>query len=408
MSPHAPRIGLFGLLGSGNSGNEASMEVVLAYLRAEHPDAVVDAMSGGADRVRAKHRIDAVPIMWFDRYDERRVSRLAAGPLKVLGKGLDVFRTAAWVRRHDAVIVPGAGVLEATLPMRPWGFPYALFLTCASGRLFGTKVALVSVGASPIRQRTTRWLSNSSARLAHYRSYRDEQSREAIRQRGIETSRDQVYPDLVFGVPVPARAPHERPDMQTVGLGLMDYYGGNNDRQRADQLHATYLEKMKAFARWLIDNDNQIRLFGGHSEYDDSITNEILADLRRFRPGLDHGRVIAESAASFAELLSGMAEVDIVVATRYHNVICALKLGKPAIALGYSEKFTALMGSMGLSDFLQFADDVDLDRLFEQFKELTGRRVELQQEMLERTEANRRNLARQFDELSVALFPGTR
>ena len=37
----APKVGLFGLLGSGNSGNEASMETVLAYLREAHPDAVM-------------------------------------------------------------------------------------------------------------------------------------------------------------------------------------------------------------------------------------------------------------------------------------------------------------------------------------------------------------------------------
>ena len=39
-----PRIGLFGLLGSGNIGNDASMESVLSFLRTDHPEAVVDAM----------------------------------------------------------------------------------------------------------------------------------------------------------------------------------------------------------------------------------------------------------------------------------------------------------------------------------------------------------------------------
>ena len=93
--------------------------------------------------------------------------------LKLLGKGIDTIRTMSWVRRHDAVIVPGAGALETTLPQRAWGFPYSLFLLSVSGKLFGTKVALVSVGADHINKRVTRWLSNSTARLAFYRSYRD-------------------------------------------------------------------------------------------------------------------------------------------------------------------------------------------------------------------------------------------
>jgi polysaccharide pyruvyl transferase WcaK-like protein len=406
------RVGLFGYLGSGNSGNEASTEVVLAYLRTDHPGAVVDAMSGGASRVREKHGIDAISMTWFERY-ERRVPQPAAGALKILGKGLDVIRTASWVRRHDAVIIPGGGALETTLPMRPWGYPFGLFLVCASGRLFGTKVALVDIGASPISVRSTRWLSNSVARLAYYRSFRDELSREAVRQRGIDTSGDQVYPDLVFGVPVPAKvSPGSLDtgslDTGTVGLGLMAYYGSNDDRQRADEVHTSYVETMKAFARWLIDNDYRIRLFGGDSKWDDAIADEVVADLQRYRPGLQAGRVVAQPAGSYAELLAGMALVDVVVATRYHNVMGALKLGKPTIALGYSEKFTSLMASMGLAEFVQHAYDVNLDRLVEQFKDLTSRQLELRKVMAENNESNEQALAQQFKELSAALFSGAR
>ena len=67
-----PRVGLFGLLGSGNSGNDASMETVLAYLRDAHPDAVVDAMCGGPERVRAKYGIDAVPMFWYQKFERRK------------------------------------------------------------------------------------------------------------------------------------------------------------------------------------------------------------------------------------------------------------------------------------------------------------------------------------------------
>src|SRR5271165_1082363 len=199
-SAAARKVGLFGLLGSGNSGNDASMQAVVTYLREAHPDAIVDALGGGPEQVTARYGIDAAPLFWYQQFEQRK-SGASAVVLKVLGKGIDTVRIASWVRRHDAVIVPGAGALETTLPQKAWGFPYALFLLATSGRLFGTKVALVSVGADVINKRVTRWLSNSTARLAFYRSYRDSYSRDAARQRGIDTSGDQVYPDLVFGVP---------------------------------------------------------------------------------------------------------------------------------------------------------------------------------------------------------------
>ena len=53
-SAGAPRVGLFGLLGEGNIGNDASMEAVLRYLRADHPDAILDAMCPGPERLKAE------------------------------------------------------------------------------------------------------------------------------------------------------------------------------------------------------------------------------------------------------------------------------------------------------------------------------------------------------------------
>ena len=168
----APRIGLFGLLGAGNIGNDASMEAVLRYIEADHPDAIVDAMGPGPEQITAKYGISAIPLA-SHRKREQHARGLPAVALKAVGKGVDAVRIRVGVRRHDAVIVPGMGVLEASLPLRPWETPYIMFALCASGRLFGTKVALVSVGANNINQRATRWLYDSAARLAYYRSYRD-------------------------------------------------------------------------------------------------------------------------------------------------------------------------------------------------------------------------------------------
>ena len=398
-SAAVPRVGLFGLLGSGNIGNDASMESVLRYLKADHPDAMLDAMCKGPEWLRGQYGIEAVPLLWYHKY-EQRVSGVTATALKVLGKGVDAFRTASWVRRHDVVIVPGMGVLEATLPLRPWLTPYAMFLLCASGRIFGTKVALVSVGANVINQRLTGWLFNLAARLAFYRSYRDHGSREAMRQRGLDTTQDHVFPDLVFGSPAP---PYDPGDAQTVGVGVMEYYGSNDDRRNADAIHASYVEKMKFFVRWLVDSGRRIRLLVGQVS-DDSVVQEILADLRAHRPDLEPTWVIAEPVTSFAELTRAMAPVGTVVATRYHNVVCALKLCKPTISLGYAAKNVELMADMGLSDFCQFLNTLDVDLLIEQFMELESRSAQLRPTIAERNLANARLLDDQFAMLSAVLF----
>jgi polysaccharide pyruvyl transferase WcaK-like protein len=396
-----PKVGLFGLLGSGNIGNEAQMETVLEYLRVSHPGAVLDAMTMGAASLRVRYGIEAVPLLWFEKYSHR-LPGPAAGPLKALGKVLDAVRIASWVRRHDVVIVPGAGVLEATLPLWPWGIPYTMFLLCLSGKVFRTKVALVSVGANVIRQRATRWLFGAAARLAYYRSYRDASSREAVRRRGIDTSRDGVYADLAFGLPLP---PHESGDPKTVGVGVMAYYGGNDDRHRAERIHAAYVSAMTAFTRWLLDEGYSVRLFGGDSQFDDDVATQILADVAAHRPGLAADRCAAMPAGSFSELVEAMAPAGTVVATRYHNVLCALKLGKPTISLGYSEKFLALMADAGLAEFCQSADSLDAGRLIEQFTALERRAPELRRAVAESSEEKQRLLCEQFAVLSTVLFP---
>ncbi len=315
---------------------------------------------------------------------------------------MDTFRTAWWVRQHDAIIVPGAGALETTLPVNAWGYPYALFVVALSGRVFGTRVALVSVGAGQIGKRVTRWLSNSTARLASYRSYRDRFSWESMRLRGIDTSADHVYPDLVFGVPTP---PYTPGDPQLVGVGVMAYQGGNDDRKQADQIHSAYIESVTRFTRWLIDSGHQVRLFCGDARFDGDIADQIVADVRRDLPDLDESSITVAPASTYAELMKAMAPCGIVVATRYHNVMCALKLCKPTISMGYSPKFVTLMESMGLGDFTQPADSLDVDQLIALFKEVENRQAELREDMITRNAANRQKLDEQFAALSELLLP---
>jgi polysaccharide pyruvyl transferase WcaK-like protein len=400
-SAASPKVGFFGLLGSGNSGNDASMETVLSYLRAEHPDVVVDVMgSGASERIRARYGLDNMPLYWFTRHEER-ASGLSAITLKALGKGLDVFRTASWIRRHDVVIVPGTGPLETTMPVQPWGFPFTLFVATLAGRLFGAKVALVSVGASDIKKPATRWLSDAAARLAYYRSYRDDYSRAAMQRRGIDTSKDYIFPDLVFGVPMPAYDPG---DMKVIGVGVMDYYGGDDDRPRAAEIHSSYVEKMTAFVSWLVSSGYKVRIFGGDSKFDWDIADQVISDVRREQPDLDPTALTAERVNSYTELVQLIASVGIVVATRYHNVMCALKLCKPTISIGYSGKFVTLMTEMGVAEFNQFADSFSVSQLIDQFEEVKRRHAELRSRMADRNAVNREALDEQFALLSEKLL----
>ena len=156
-----PRIGLVGWFGSGNIGNDGTLEALLGHLRTAYPQAAVDVLTNAPDVVTERYGLPATQLHWLhsphpagapQRSLARRAVRVAHGAMR------DACLMAAWVRRHDVAIVPGTGSLETTTAIRPWQLPWSLFILSASGRLLGTRVALVSVGASVVTDRLTRWL----------------------------------------------------------------------------------------------------------------------------------------------------------------------------------------------------------------------------------------------------------
>jgi polysaccharide pyruvyl transferase WcaK-like protein len=382
------RIGLFGLLGTGNLGNDASLAAVLAHLRTAHPDATLQAFCSGPAEVTERFGVAATRMNWY-RAEYRTASGLRAVAAKGLGKLVDAFRTAAWVRRQDVVIVPGMGVLESTLPVRPWGFPYSLLLLSLSGKLLGTEVVLLSVGASVVENRMTRAVVLRAARLAGYRSFRDELSREALHTMGLDTDGDPVYPDLVLGPPV---RPQSAERTGIVGVGVMEYGGDDEDREHAEEIRRAYVERLTAFVRRLVERGRRVRLFTG-DRADEVVADEIVA-------ALGSPAVESAGASTLDELLAAMAEVDSVVATRYHNVISALKLGKPTISLGYAAKNDVLMASMGLGEYCQHVKAIDVDALVEQFADLESRHDELRAILAACNLDMARRVEHQFVELS--------
>ena len=331
MSPRRLRVGLFGLLGSGNIGNDASVEAMMRYLRTEYPEATIDAMCMGWDRMRDRYGIATTPFEWKQVHSR---PGLSGKVLAALGKVIDTFRIASWVRGHDVVITPGMGILDPTLPLKPWGVPYGVYLLAAWGRLFGTKVALVAVGADRANAKTTQWLYNRTAKLVAYLSFRDESSRQALQGEGVDVSGFSVHPDLVWTIPVTRE---ESADPKLVAVGVMAYYGGQADRGRGAEVYTSYTESVAEFTRWLLDSGHDVRLFYG-DDVDKPALDRILADVRSSRPGLAPERLTPYYATTYEDVIELLGPVAAVVATRFHNLMFALELAKPTIALSYARR----------------------------------------------------------------------
>jgi len=78
-------------------------------------------------------------------------------------------------------------------------------------------------------------------------------------------------------------------------------------------------------------------------------------------------KLIVEDISDVGGLFDQIVQTDIVVASRFHNVLCALMLERPVISLGYHEKNDSLMKEMGLGEYCQHIEHFTHQRLVEQF-----------------------------------------
>ena len=160
----------------------------------------------------------------------------------------------------------------------------------------------------------------------------------------------------------------------TIGVGVMAYHGWRNDPARGAEIYAAYLHKITDFVLWLLQGGHVVRVLMGELS-DRRAVDDLFRALRTRKPALADGAVTFAPAQTLHDIMQQMADVDVVVATRYHNVVCALRMRKPTISIGYAPKNDALLAEMGLSAFCQHIEDFDVGRLEAQITRLMSDRA---------------------------------
>jgi polysaccharide pyruvyl transferase WcaK-like protein len=351
------RVGLYGFFGAGNIGNEASLAAVLARLRTRCPEVEVLCIGADPAQVEREHGIHGLRLMAYrpEPGDSRPLTQLR----KVLGRVRDLPRTAALVGRVDVLVVPGTGVLESRLMSRAWGLPYWMATAFTLSRLAGRPAALVCVGADTANRRATRVLLAQTVRSASHVSYRDIPSREAAALMGSVGRPGTVAPDLAFDLPSPLEVA-VRPGH--VVVGVMTFPGGADDPQRGQDVIARYEHRMSDVVTTLLHSGHTVTFVVGDLA-DLALAERLEKVVRTVRPETSAGELATNRAADFNDLMTEMASAEVVVASRFHNVIAALKVRRPVISLSYARKNGDLLEPFGLASFDQPVDAFDVDRV---------------------------------------------
>jgi polysaccharide pyruvyl transferase WcaK-like protein len=414
VSRGQPTIAFFGHFGQSNVGsnfgNDSTLQAIVYYLRALVPHAEFKCICTGPETVALAYNITAVPSRdvvikaWALNSPFARLARkVVVGIPSELYRWLKGFKTL-W--GADALVVPGTGLLTDAYTLFNWG-PYDMFRWSVTAKLCNCKLLFVSVGAGPIYSRAGRSCVKAALSLADFRSYRDESTLQYLKGIGFQTGNDPVYPDLVFSLPeslIPQG--HDREGRRrVVGLGLMDYAGRYSVERPTSDVPSAYLETLVEFVRWLLAHEYNVRLLIGDVG-DTPVTRKFESLLKERSGPHEDGRIINEPVASVEDLLRQLAATDVVVATRFHNVILALLLSKPVIAISFHHKCASLMNQMGLSEYCHDINCLDAYRLIEQFCDLEKNAERLKPLIQHKTGECRRALDAQYDCIFKEMWPG--
>ena len=308
------------------------------------------------------------------------------------------WRSYRFLRGIDLVVVAGSGqLLDAW--RGPWRHPYTTFRWALIARLARVPFSYPSVGAGPIDTRLGALFIRRAVAWSSFISVRDRKSGELLESIGLRgpfpycPDMAYAYPGLFTSAREVAPANGARPPV--VGLNVMAHQDprlwphGDNRRYQA------YLQKMVAFARWLVESGCTVRVFSSQTGSDDVVAEEFLQALGEDAPGrveLHGGKI-----DNVDDLVRTIASCDAVVAARFHSVLIPVVLGIPVLGLAYNPKTSELLADVGLDGHCLDIDTFEVEELQAAFERVRAGRIPTAVEG--RVEAHRAAVEAQFDAL---------
>ena len=402
------KIIFLGSFGTPNLGNECTLHAILRSARTFLPGALLECICPYPAAAAARHNIPTHQMSYRNaeghtssvraRHSYAVIRFLRRIFYRIPREVIECARAFRTLRGTSMLVMPGTGMLGA-YGTHHFGVHYELVKWSIIAKLRGCTILFVSVGGGRLKHPLSRWLIKSALSLADYRSYRDAFSKEYLESIGFDTSGDFVYPDLAFSLPRPDSAEtDDHASGRVIGIGVMDYYSKEHGGEYGERLYRQYLERVTSFVIWLLEHTYTVQLLIGDLVYDQRVRHDVLEMVKK-RAVYEDGQLISEPVFSVEQLLAQLATTDIVVASRFHNVLLALMLNKPVISISYDEKNDSLMTQFGLAEYRHSIERIDVDELVKQFITLEESTKSVKSHIKHKVEEFRRALEAQYESI---------
>jgi polysaccharide pyruvyl transferase WcaK-like protein len=286
----------------------------------------------------------------------------------------------------------------------PWGFPYTFLKWVLIAKAVGAKIAFVSVGAGPIHSRLSRLFIREALTRVHYHSYRDESSKNLIEQLRVPGPYV-VTPDLVYSLQScdrlgPSMAPSARP---IVGLNPVPFYDPVYWPGSSTRIYERYVNALAEFASWLIQRGYTVLLFPTQLRLDPPVIHDIRLCMKADGASDVEANILDWPIHSLDDLMTAIARMEIIVATRFHGIVIPYLLHKPVLGIAYHQKTHDLMGELGQSEYVLDIHDVTLHSLRERFLALESKRAVIRGEIEQKIAGFQQVLTAQYDQVCALI-----
>ncbi len=404
MKNSVKKVALWGLYGWGSLGDAANQHAMIDNIRRRLPGVEIYGICPNPQDAEERFGIKAYPISrvpgkpWLfesNPFARKLQQLLVRAPMEI-----GLWFQAFWrLQDFDLVIVSGGGQLD-DYDGGAFRQPYNLLRWATVAQLRGVKLKFASMGAGPIDTNLGRRFINRALTIASFRSYRDENSRKYMASVGFDRP-DPIYPDLAWSLDLPAFTdPVSRPTTRTtVAVNPMAWFDPRGWPKRDQAIYDSYIGRLTGFVAWLLQSGYAVRFITGDVWADRrSIADVRALLLERGVPYADD-QLFEEPIFTVRQLLTELSLSDIVVATRFHNILFGLYLCKPVLCISYHDKDDSLMKEFAQGEYCVWIDDFKTDELKPMLTKLDQNRSQIQAHLVANVKRFQEAMDEQFGHL---------
>ena len=297
------KILLSGYFGFNNFGDEAILASCVESIKIKFPDAQITAFSSNPNETTTKYNICSV-------------------------YSFDIKAVISNIKACDYLIFPGGSVFQNITSNKSLFYYLSLIFWA---KFFKKKVILLSQGIGPINGHLSKAITFNMIRKADYVSVRDERSFNILKNRKINS---ELTLDFVWDINLDI----EHPPKTKKKLGIQLRKWKNLDDKKLKELATSVIKNFPS-------EEFDYELISFQKTFDFAILQKLAGILKTEDTNCN---VYITASDNLKDILNKVANLDYLVAMRFHAGIIALKYNIPVVFFAYDIKVKTLAENLGI------------------------------------------------------------